>query len=76
MIQHIIDKPWICLALLIVLIVLNICGVIRARRENRLNRRLHPNHGATAQPRQGKAERQVIGTLQTNSAYTMKVGFG
>ena len=51
MIQHIIDKPWIFLALLLVLIVLNICGVIRARRENRLNKCHHPNHGATARPR-------------------------
>ena len=40
MIQHMIDKSWISLALLLVLIILYSCLVIRIRRENRLKVRV------------------------------------
>lgn len=39
MIQHIIDKPWIALALLLVLVFLHVGVAIRIRREDKLKDR-------------------------------------
>ena len=51
MIQHIIDKPWISLALLLVLIFLYIGVVIRMQRENRLKARSLSDHGEALRPK-------------------------